>query len=423
MPHIGLFLDMGMGKSATILTILADSPKGKALVVAPLSVARNVWAQETQKWDHLKHLKVSKILGAEKERLAALKEKADIYVINNENLKWLQLQDQRFDYLIIDESSRFKDPSTQRFKALKKMLKMFKRRIIATGTPTPQSLQNIWSQIGILDLGERLGTSLTKFRDTYMMPDQRNRHTNMIYSWKLQDGAEQTINDKIKDICFSMKADDYLQLPEMSIIDHSLDMDNKVRKAYDEFKKDMVIEIENQTITAVTAAVLINKLLQFTSGVLYKEDGTWEHVHDTKLEYLEDLLEDGTPSLIFYHFKSSLEALQKRFPEAEVLSDSAIERWQSGKLKQILVHPQSGGVGINLQNNHWHTTNVVWFDLPWSSEGYQQGIKRVHRQGQTKPVIVHRLVMNNSADEQVIKSLEGKINVQEIILEALKYIS
>ena len=423
MPNIGLFLDMGMGKSATILTILADSPKGKTLIVAPLSVARNVWAQEIQKWDHCKHFKVSKILGSEKERLAALNEKANIYIINNENLKWLQNQKPQFDYLVIDESSRFKDPSTQRFKALKKMLSMFKRRIIATGTPTPQSLQNIWSQIGILDLGSRLGTSITKFRETYMMPDQRNRHTNVIYSWRLKDGAEQVINDKIKDICFSMKADDYLQLPEMSIINHKLDMDTKVRKAYDTFKKDMVIDIQNATITAVTAAVLINKLLQFTSGVLYKEGGTWERIHDTKLEYLEDLLDDGTPSLIFYHFKSSLEALQKRFPDAEILSDQSIKNWQEGRLKHILVHPQSGGVGINLQNNYWHTTNVVWFDLPWSSEGYQQGIKRVHRQGQTKPVVVHRLIMKDSVDEQVIKSLEGKINVQEIILEALKYIS
>jgi len=354
--------------------------------------------------------------------LAALKEKADIYVINNDNLKWLQWQDERFKYLVIDESSKFKDPSTQRFKALKKMLKMFDRRIIATGTPTPQSLQNIWSQIGILDLGARLGTSLTKFRDVYLTPDQRNRHTNVIYSWKLKEGAEEKINEKIKDICFSMKAEDYLQLPELSVIDHKLDMDHTTRHKYDKFKEDMVIEVRDNTITAVTAAVLINKLLQFTSGVLYKEDGTWEHIHNTKMDYLEDLLEDGTPSLIFYHYKSSLEALKTRFPDAEVLSDQSILKWREGRLKLILVHPQSGGVGINLQNNHWHTTNVVFYDLPWSSELYQQGIKRVHRQGQEKPVIVHRLLMNKSADEQVVKSLESKISVQELVLDALKYI-
>jgi SNF2 family DNA or RNA helicase len=199
-------------------------------------------------------------------------------------------------------------------------------------------------------------------------------------------------------------------------------MDPPTRLKYDKFKEDMVIEVRDNTITAVTAAVLVNKLLQFTSGVLYKEDGTWEHIHNTKMDYLEDLLEDGTPSLIFYHYKSSLEALKTRFPDAEVLSDQSILKWREGRLKLILVHPQSGGVGINLQNNHWHTTNVVFYDLPWSSELYQQGIKRVHRQGQEKPVIVHRLLMNKSADEQVVKSLESKISVQELVLDALKYI-
>lgn len=237
----------------------------------------------------------------------------------------------------------------------------------------------------------------------------------------MKEGAEQEIRGRIKDICYSMSAKDYLELPELTTIDHDIEMEAPIKRAYDAFKKEMVVQVNEQTITAVTAGVLINKLLQFTSGVLYNEDGGWERIHTTKLDYLEDLLEDGTPSLIFYHFKSSLEALQQRFPEAEVLSDSAIQKWQEGTLKQLLVHPQSGGVGINLQNNYARTTNVCWFDLPWSSEAYQQGIARVYRQGQEKPVMVHRFLMKDSADEHVAKTLEGKINVQDAVLKSLNF--
>ena len=424
--NIGLLLDMGLGKSSIVLTILSDSPKGKALIVAPLSVARNVWEQETKKWEHLKHLSVSKILGTEDQRLDALKKDADIYVINNENLVWLFEQEgalTKFDYLVIDESSKFKDPSTKRFKALKKALRNFKRRIIATGTPTPQSLQDIWSQVGILDLGERLGTSLTKFRDTYLEPDQRNRHTHVVYSWRLKEGAEAEIKGRIKDICYSMKAEDYLTLPERTSTYHNIEMPLNIKAKYDTLRKDMVLETDNETITAVSAAALSNKLLQFSSGSLYVENGDAIEQHSLKLDYLEDMLDENVPTLLFYHFKSSLASLQKRFPHAVVLDNKpeTIAKWQKGEIKLLLAHPQSSGMGINLQCNTAEVAHIIWYDLPWSSENYIQANARIHRQGQTKPVIIHHLCLMNSIDWHVVKVLEGKINLQEAVLNSLNF--
>lgn len=421
-PNMGLFLDMGLGKSVTIGTIIADSQPGKTLILAPLSVARNVWSQEFAKWEHLKHLKVAKILGTPSERTAAIKSNADVYICNNENLVWLteNLYNQKFDYLVIDESSRYKDPSTKRFKALKPLLRTFKRRIVATGTPTPNSLAEIWAQVAILDLGARLETSLTKFRSIYLEPDQKNRHTHVVYSWRLKPGAEEEIRGKIRDICVSMSAEDYLTLPSKTIINHTIELDKQAMLAYKALKKDMAISIDGQTITAVSAAALTNKLLQATSGFLYDELGVSTMLHHSKLDYLEDLLSEGTPSLIFYHFKDSLKRLQERFPEAEPLSDPAILKWQSGHLKQLLVHPMSGGVGINLQNNHAPTTNVIWYDLPWSSELYEQGNARVYRQGQTKPVIVHHLLAKDTIDAHVLNVLDKKITLQDALLDSLK---
>ena len=420
-PNIGLFLDMGLGKSVTIGTIIADSAPGKTLILAPLSVARNVWAQEFAKWEHLSHLRVAKILGTEKERLAAMNSDADVYVCNNENLVWLtQQQHPQFDYLVVDESSRYKEPSTKRWKALKPLLRNFKRRIIATGTPTPNSLSEIWAQVGILDLGQRLETSITKFRTMYLEPDQKNRHTHVVYSWKLKPGAEQIIRDKIRDICVSMKAEDYLTLPDKTIVNHNIELDNKAMLAYKALKKDMAISLNGQTITAVSAASLTNKLLQATSGFLYDELGASTMLHCTKLDYLDDLLADETPSIVFYHFKSSLKRLTERFSDAQVLSDDSILAWQQGALKTLLVHPMSGGVGINLQNNYSQTANVIWYDLPWSSELYEQGNARVYRQGQSKPVMVHHLLAKDTIDHHVLQVLDKKITLQDALLDALK---
>jgi len=380
--------------------------------------------QECEKWEHLKNLKVAKVLGNPNQRLEALKSSSHIYVVNLENLIWLLEQNlQKFDNLIIDESSRFKDPSTKRFKAIKKHLKNFKRRIILTGTPTPQGLPDLWSQVGILDLGERLETSLTKFRIKYLQPDQMNRHTNVVYSWKLKDGAAQTIQDKISDICFSLKAKDYLQLPSCTSLYHKIEIDKNVRAQYEQLRKDMVVDIKKEKITAPTAAALANKLLQFTSGAVYNEEGETQEVHRSKLEYLESIMEESSsPTLVFYHFKHSLQRLRLQFPEAVVLDDDNIEAWRRGEIRMLLAHPQSGGIGLNLQCNVGDTAQTVWFDLPWSSENYIQANARIYRQGQEKPVIIHHLVLYNSIDEQVVKVLEGKINLQDALLESLKFV-
>jgi SNF2 family DNA or RNA helicase len=361
-------------------------------------------------------------MGSPSQRLSALSSDADIYLINLENVAWLcELSPKLvFTNLVIDESSRFKDPSTKRFKALKKHLKGFSRRIILTGTPTPQGIGDLWSQVGILDLGERLETSLTRFRDKYMMPDQINRHTRVVYSWKLKLGADLQVQEKISDICYSLKADDYLQLPELTALFHTVNIDKNVRAKYDELRKTMVVDIKKEKITAPTAAALANKLLQFTSGAVYNEDGEAQEVHRSKLEYLESIMEESSsPTLVFYHFKHSLQRLRLTFPEAVVLDDDNIEAWRRGEIRMLLAHPQSGGIGLNLQCNVGETAQTVWYDLPWSSENYIQANARIYRQGQEKPVIIHHLTVANSIDEQVVKVLDGKINLQEALLDAL----
>jgi len=420
---LGLFLPPGLGKTATTLSIIAEQTQGTTLIIAPKRVAETVWDAEIKKWEHLSELTVSKILGNEKVRLEACQQKADIYIINLENVAWLCETPfmPQFDNLVIDESSRFKDSSTKRFKALKKYLKGFSRRVILTGTPTPQGLPDLWSQIGILDLGTRLETSLTKFRAKYLMPDQMNYHTKVVYSWKLQPGADKLIQDKVSDICFSLKAEDYLQLPPLTTLYHTIEIDKQARGQYEQLRKNMVAEIGREKITAPTAATLANKLLQFTSGAVYTADGETKEIHRSKLEFLESIMEESSsPTLVFHHFKHSLQRLRLLFPQAVVLDDDNIEAWRRGEIRMLLAHPQSGGIGLNLQCNVGDTAQTVWFDLPWSSENYIQANARIYRQGQEKPVIIHHLTMSNSIDQHVVKVLSGKINLQEALLDALK---
>ena len=421
-PNLGLFLPPGLGKTTTTLTIIAEQFTGKTLIIAPKRVAETVWDAEVKKWEHLSHLTISKIMGSPTQRLSALTSPADIYLINLENVAWLcELSSKLvFTNLVIDESSRFKDPSTKRFKALKKHLKGFERRIILTGTPTPQGMADLWSPVGILDLGQRLETSLTRFRDMYMVPDQMNRHTRVVYSWKLKNGCDEIIKNKISDICFSLKAEDYLQLPSCTSLYHKIEIDKNIRSKYDQLRKDMVVEVKKEKITAPTAAALANKLLQFTSGAVYNEEGEAQEVHRSKLEYLESIMEESSsPTLVFYHFKHSLQRLRLTFPAAVVLDDDNIEAWRRGEIRMLLAHPQSGGIGLNLQCNVGDTAQTVWYDLPWSSENYIQANARIYRQGQEKPVIIHHLTMANSIDERVVKVLEGKINLQDALLEDL----
>jgi SNF2 family DNA or RNA helicase len=424
-PNLGLFMEPGLGKTATALTIIEESPKGKTLVIAPKRVAESVWAPECAKWKHLSSMKVAKIMGSPKQRFEALNSSSDVYVVNVENVAWLVENWPKggFDYLVIDESSRFKDPSTKRFKALKKVLKTFKRRIILTGTPTPQGMADLFAQVGILDLGQRLETSLTKFREKYMHVTDRNRHTGVVYKWGLNDGADKEIRHRIEDICFSLRAVDYLSLPECTKIYHQIEWDKDVKAKYNELKKNMVADIGEEEITAPTAATLTNKLLQFTSGAIYSESSEAVEVHSTKMEFLESLLEENSaPTLLFYHFKHSLQRILDKYPEAVILSDDNIQQWRDGKIKLLLAHPQSGGIGLNLQCNTGELAQCIWFDLPYSSENYIQANARVYRQGQTKPVLIHHLVMENSIDEQVVKVLEGKINLQDALINDLKFV-
>ena len=421
-PNLGLFLPPGLGKTATTLTIIAEQMQGKTLIIAPKRVAETVWDAEVMKWEHLNHLKVSKIIGTSTQRMDGLNTDADIYLINLENVAWLCDVSPKlvFTNLVIDESSRFKDPSTKRFKALKKHLKAFQRRVILTGTPTPQGIADLWSQVGILDLGTRLETTLTKFREKYLQPDQMNRHTRVVYSWKPKLGADLQIQEKISDICYSLSAEDYLELPPLTKLHHSIELDKVARTKYDELRKDMVVSIKKEKITAPTAAALANKLLQFTSGSIYNEEGEVHEVHRSKLERLESIMEESSsPTLVFYHFKHSLQRIRLQFPEAVVLDDDNIEAWRSGKIRMLLAHPQSGGIGLNLQCNVGDTAQTVWFDLPWSSENYIQANARIYRQGQEKPVIIHHLIVHNSVDQHVVDVLDGKISNQEALLNAL----
>ena len=420
-PNLGLFLPPGLGKTTTTLTIIAEQFKGRTLIIAPKKVAESVWTEEISKWDHLKHLRISKVLGNPKERAASLQRDSDIYITNLENVVWLTELKIPFDNLVIDESSRFKDPSTKRFKALKPLLKTFKRRIILTGTPTPQGYGDLWSQVGILDLGARLETSITRFRQKYMEPTDKNWHTGVVYKWGIREGQETIIQDKIKDICFSLKAEDYLKLPEITKIYHNIYLGLDSKAQYKKLLNDMVLEIGDETITAPTAATLSNKLLQFTSGSIYKEDGSWTCIHTAKIDFMEDMLDENAPTLVFYHFKASLQKLKERFPQAKMLDEINHQDWRDGKVPMLLCHPQSGGIGINLQCNVGETAQIVWYDLPWSSENYIQANARIHRQGQTKPVIIHHLAIENSIDNQVIGVLEGKINLQNAVLNALKF--
>lgn len=281
-------------------------------------------------------------------------------------------------------------------------------------------MSDLWSQVGILDLGERLETSLTRFRDKYMNPGQRNRHTGVIYNWILKDGADKSITDKISDICYSLKAEDYLQLPTLTTLFHNVELDKPIRAKYDELRKNMVSDIKGQTITAPTAAALAGKLLQFTSGAVYNEEGKAQEIHRSKLEYLESIMEESSsPTLVFYHFKHSLQRLRLMLPQAVVLDDDNIETWRRGEIRMLLAHPQSGGIGLNLQCNTGETAQTVWYDLPWSSENYIQANARIYRQGQEKPVVIHHLVVSNSIDGHVVNVLNGKITIQDALMDAL----
>lgn len=432
----GLFLGMGLGKTVTTMTaadkLLNDSFEvSKVLVIAPKKVAEEVWTTEASKWDHLRHLRISKILGSEAQRKAALKAKADIYVINRENVVWLIGHYGTafpFDMIVIDESSSFKDANSKRFKQLRQIMPKVRRRVILTGTPTPNSLLEIWPQMYLLDQGERLGKTLTEFRGKYFTKDPYKAFAK--YEVRKEDDEligegyyEKKIYNKISDVCISMKAEDYLQLPPRLDQITRVHLPDKVMDAYLDFEKKQVLALEDEEdISAVNAAVLSGKLLQFASGAVYREDKTYYETHGEKLTALEERIEaaNGEPVLVTYWFKHELERIMralKRFKPIAFDTSALIKDWNAGKIPVLLGHPASMGHGLNLQyGGHLieHYSNI------WSSELYQQVITRIDRQGQTMPVGNNHLVAVGTIEEDVLKAREDKINGQDALMRAVK---
>ncbi len=428
-PRAGLFLDMGLGKTVITLTavdiLMHDYYEiSRVLVIAPLRVAEDTWSRESQKWDHLKHLRISKVLGSASQRRKALAKDADIYIVNRENVVWLtdelsQVGDGwDFDMVVIDELSSFKSHAAKRFKALRKYITRSSRVVGLTGTPAPNGLIDLWSQIYLLDGGERLGTTITGFRNRYFTPDQRNQH--MIYSYKPREEAERSINSKIADICISMRAEDWLGMPERIDNVQRVNLSTDEQDRYNKFERDCYLEFLEGEVTAASAAALSNKLLQYANGAMYLPDGGYVDTSSTKLDALDEIIElsNGKPILCFYSYKHDLERIQKRFKFAKKLENSEdIEKWNNGSIPLLLAHPAGAGHGLNLQAGG---NIIVWFGLTWSLELYQQANARLYRQGQEHAVIIHHLITQGTADENVLASLRDKRDVQDDLLNSLK---
>lgn len=421
----GIFLDCGLGKTVITLTVIAELMHNrfeisKALVIAPLRVAENVWDVEAKKWDHLKHLRVAKVLGSEKKRIQALASNADIYVINRENTKWLvdyYKKDWPFDMLVLDELSSFKSHRAKRFKALRKVRPLCKRVVGLTGTPAPNGLIDLWAQVYLLDSGQRLGKTISGYRERYFLPDKRNQH--VIFSYKPKEGAEEAIYKKLSDICISMKNRDYLTLPERMDNILGINLPPKVLEQYRQLERDLLLPLLEGDIVAGSAAVLTNKLLQITGGAVYDEGKKVQILHDEKLKALEDLVEaaNGKPVLVYYNYRHELERIQKQFLCRVLDTAKDMEDWNKGEIPVMLAHPASAGHGLNLQKGG---STIIWFGLPWSLELYQQANARIHRQGQKNTVVVHHLVAKETIDEDVMQVLAKKQAGQEALLQAVK---
>jgi SNF2 family DNA or RNA helicase len=420
-----IFLECGMGKTAITLTAIAELMHDnyevtQVLVIAPLRVAETVWEAEAEKWDHLRHLRFSKALGSEKERILASNAVADIYVINRENVKWLVYYYKTrwpFDMVVLDKLSSFKSPKAKRFRALRKVRPLIKRVVGLTGTPAPNGLIDLWSQVYLLDSGRRLGKTLTSYQERYFLPDKRNRR--VVFTYKLKDGAEGAIYEKLSDICISMKSGDHLNIPERVDNIVRVKLPPKARKQYRQLEKDLILPLLESDVVAGSAAVLTNKLLQMSGGAVYDEEGETQLVHSEKLNALEDLIEaaNGKPVLVYYGYRHELERIQKQFDCRALEQPKDIEDWNRGEVPVMLAHPASTGHGLNLQDGG---SAIIWFGLPWSLELYIQANARIHRQGQKNPVVVHHLVAEGTVDEDVMRVLENKEAGQEALLQAVK---
>lgn len=423
-PISAIFLECGLGKTVITLTaineLLFDSFEiQRILVICPLRVG-GVWKAETEKWSHLSGLKLSIAIGTEQERINALMAKADIYIINRENVDWLINKSGipfDFDMVVIDELSSFKSYQAKRFKSLLKVRPKVKRIVGLTGTPSSNGLMDLWAEYRLLDMGERLGRYITRYRTAYFTPDKRN--AQMVFSYKPLPGAEELIYDKISDITVSMKSSDYLQLPECVMNEVPVYMNPKERKVYDTFKADMAASIKGQEIDAVNAAALSGKLLQMANGAVYDEEKKSHVLHNRKLDALEDLIEgaNGKPVLVAYWFQHDAERIRTRFDVREIKASQDIADWNNGKIPVAIIHPASAGHGLNLQNGG---STLVWFGLTWSLELYQQTNARLHRQGQKDTVVIHHIICKGTIDEQVIAALQKKEKTQDDLINAVK---
>lgn len=436
-PELMLFLDMGLGKTVVTLTIINDLKYNrfqirKCLVIAPKKVAEDTWTREQSKWDHLHLLKVVPVLGSQAKRIKALNSPGDVYVTNRENVQWLvdyYRNDWPFDMVVIDEMSSFKSHQAKRFKALKSIRSHINRIIGLTGTPAPNGLMDLWAQIYLLDSGQRLGRTITEYRNNYFIPSSRNATT--IFSYEPLPGADEIIRSSIKDICISLQAKDYLTLPDKIINTRYIKLDAKAQKAYEALEKQRILEMQDEVIDAGSAGILAGKLLQLANGAVYVNTNSENpkqkevlEIHDNKIEAFLELVEaeEGKHMLVFYNFQHDLSrikaSLKNRHLEVrELKNNDDIADWNAGKIDILLAHPASTAYGLNLQDGG---NVVVWFGLNWSLELYQQANARLYRQGQKQPVYIHHLVVAGSVDEDVMAALEKKDDCQTALLESLK---
>lgn len=434
-PRCGLFLDMGLGKTVSTLTaiqqLMDDCEISRTLVVAPKKVAETTWTTEAQKWDHLKNLKVAKVMGTEKQRKLALAEKADVYVIGRDSFVWLvgifggMLP---FDVLVIDELTSFKSSKSNRFKAMRMATPTAKRVIGLTGTPAPNGLIDLWAQMYCIDMGERLGRSVTKYRETYF---ETHKWNNIIVRCNVKKGYDEVIRKKIADICLSMQAKDYLQLPDL--INHTIkvQLSSTTMQAYTKFEREKVLQFQDEhqgetaNVLAQSAAGLMNKLSQFANGAIYDDERNVHHVHDEKLDRLAEIIEaaNGSSVLVFYQYKHDAARIAEKFNKAyrvKVYTDEKqLIEWNAGQVDILLAHPASTAFGLNMQDGGHY---IVWFGTGWNLELYQQANARLHRQGQQYPVQVYNLVCSGTVDERAEAALENKKGVQQGLLDSLNYL-
>lgn len=430
-PVCALFLQMGLGKSVITLTalerLLFDSFEiSKILVIAPLRVARDTWKDEIEKWDHLRSLTYSICVGSEKDRIRAFERKADIYIINRENVEWMissQLVKKDFDCIVIDELSSFKSHTSKRFKALMKLRPSVKRIIGLTGTPAPNGLMDLFAEFRILDMGERLGRFITAFRNTYFIPDRRNQ--NIIFSYKPKEGAEHLIYEKVSDITLSMSAMDHLEMPALIKNNIIVHMDESETDTYRTLKKEMVASIDGEILTALTAGALSSKLMQAASGAIYKDEESYVELHRRKLDALEERIEAANSQsiLVAYWFrfdKERIEELLKRMHVTYSFLDTSegIRAWKDKKVQVGLMHPASAGHGLNIQSGG---NILIWFSIPWSLELYQQTVARLWRQGQKEgTVVIEHIMTASTIDERILRAIEKKDDTQSALMDAVK---